>query len=348
MATLLLGRAYAQQEKDSSDDKSQGTGTEQELLDRIEDLEKQLKRMEEAQKARMKLEITEEEKEQREKEVLEAVDTDYTLDVQHTLGVDYSLSYSYSPSETTYTLDEYLSLKRQANHTLTHSISLSYSVLDNLSMSTGLPVLYRYNKMGTDDELDETDIGDISIGVGWQPYKAVTGDVRTTVSLGATFPTGRSPYKINPDTELSTGSGYYVASLGANFSKQVDPVVVFWRLGYSHPFDITDLDYMVDETVTLKKVEPGDGFSLGAGLAYALSYDASINVSFNYSYSLSTRYTYEELAYTIRSANSTSGSFGIGFGWKISPKTTISYSLGYSLVGDGFSLSVRVPFSFML
>jgi hypothetical protein len=35
-------------------------------------------------------------------------------------------------------------------------------------------------------------------------------------------------------------------------------------------------------------------------------------------------------------------------GWRITQKTVLSYSLSYSLANSGFSLSFRVPFTFVL
>jgi len=318
----------------------------QQLLNRIDDLEKQLKKIEEENKARKKLEVTEEEKVQQEKEVLQAVSREYSLDPKGTLGIDYGLSYQFSRNEDIYTNP--LTLRRTSDHVLTHSLSATYSMRDNLSGTMTLPVVYKYNKRGTDEELDQTDIGDISFGVAWQPVKSGAGDVRTTLSIGVSLPTGRSPYKINPSTELSTGSGYYSLSAGANFSKQVDPVVVFWSLGYEHAIPLTNLNKQVNEQYTLQEVKPGDSFSVNAGMGYALSYATTINMSFNYEYQLSTSLTYEEVASSAKSGDNVSATFGMGMGWKVSRATTLSFSLGYSLTDPTFTFQFRVPFSFVL
>ena len=331
----------------------------QELIDRIETLEKQLKKLEDEGKARKSLEITEEEKTDKEKDVLEAVGREYTLSQKGTLSLDYSLNYAYSPAEV-YTIQDQatqatleLRAKRQADHTVTHSIYTSYSILDNLTSSVSLPIVYRYNKMGTDQQLDQTDLGDISLGTGFQfPSKwtwlQIPGDIRSSYSLGISLPTGRSPYKINPKTELSTGSGNYSLSLGGSFSKQIDPVVLFWSIGYSYPFPLRNLSYRVGDQVTLTDVEPGSSYSFSMGWGYALSYAASMNMSFNYGYSRSASYTYKEYTSKIKPGDSASGSFGVGMGIMVTPKTTASITLSYSLVNAGFSLNTRIPFDFAM
>ncbi len=317
---------------------------EQELLNRIEELEKRINELTEEGRARRKLEITEQEKQEKEKEVLEAVGREYSLDPKHTLAIDYSLGYSYSPNERI--TNQYL-IEREVHHTITHTLTTVYSILDNASVSTSVPFVYRYNKVGTEEELDETDIGDISAGFTFQPFKSKAGEVRTILGLSAVMPTGRSPYKVNPETELSTGSGIYAFGLTASFSKQIDPVVAFWNVGYTYRMDATDLDYRVFEELILDEVETGDSISVGAGLAYALSYKVSVNSSFSYSYQFSNTYRYQGLA-PIESGDAASATFSVGVGWKATNKTTLSFTLGYSLSGSGFSFSFRAPFSFVL
>jgi hypothetical protein len=331
----------------------------QELFDRIETLEKQLKKLEDESKARKSLEVTEEEKTDKEKDVLEAVGREYTLSQKGTFSLDYSLNYAYSAAES-YTIQEQatqatleLRANRQAAHTLTHSISTSYSFFDNLSTSMNLPIVYRYNKMGTDEQLDQTDIGDISLGVGFQApstwsWLKMPGDIRNSYSLGISFPTGRSPYKINPKTELSTGSGNYSLSLGSSFSKQIDPVVLFWSIGYSYPLPMRNMNYRVQDQVTLEELVPGSSYSFSMGWGYAMSYATSINMSFSYGYYQSSTYAYKELKSKTKSGDSASGSFGVGMGIMVTPKTTASISLSYSLLNAGFSLTTRVPFDFAM
>ncbi len=326
-----------------------GSDTTQDLLERIDTLEKRLRKMEDEARARKTLEITQEEKEQKEKEVLSAVSREYSLDPQGTFSLDYTLGYSYSPSEVVYTTEEALTrLKRESNHTIQHTVSASYSILDNLAASMSLPVVYKYNKMGTDEELDETDIADMSVGLAYQPFKVEAGGIRTTFSCSGSLPTGRSPFEINPKTELSTGNGYYALSAGANFSKQVDPVVVFWNLGLTYPFKLTGLSYRVSEGLVLDEVDPGSSVSAGLGMGYALSYANSINMSFSYSYKNSTTFRYENMSKAYRTGDEASASFGLGMGINVSAKTTVSVSLAYSLTSTGFSLSTRIPFNFML
>jgi hypothetical protein len=322
----------------------------QDLLKKIEELEDKIDKLTEQNRARQKLEITQTEKEEREKERLEAVSTEYTLDPAHTLGIDYGFNYSYDPAQT---ITDQREIERRADHTITHTITATYSVLDSLSVNTGIPFVFRYTQRGTRDELDQSDIGDISLGLGFQPYRAKTGQIRTTLGLNGSLPTGRSPYKINPDTELSTGDGVYGVSFSGSFSQEVDPVVAFWNVGFAHSFPESGLGRATGtDDVVLNKVELGDSFSFAAGLGYAMSYKVSVNAAFSYSYEFSSTYTLKNTVSSqtqkSKSPDSAGGGLSLGVGWRASEKTTLSFGLSYSLTGTNFSLSIRAPFSFVL
>jgi len=320
---------------------------EQELLKKIEELEDKLNKLTEESTARKKLQITEEEKKESEQKVLEAVGTDYTLESRHTLGLDYSFSYSYTPSEALRQTPD-LEIIDQADHTLRNVISAYYGLRDNLNINASIPFVYRYTDMGASTQIDDADIGDMSIGIGYQPYKAKAGELTSTFGFSVSLPTGRSPYEINSETELSTGNGTYAFTVSGSFSKVVDPVVAFWNVSYSHRLPLSGLDHYVSSTYILEKVELGDSVGFGAGLAYAMSYKLSVNASFNYMYTRGTDYTYSNLAAKIKREDTVDAGIGFGVGWSISQKTTLSVGVSYALTGSGFAVSFRVPFSFVL
>ncbi|HBH86682.1 MAG TPA: flagellar protein FilC, partial [Syntrophaceae bacterium] len=97
----------------------------------------------------------------------------------------------------------------------------------------------------------------------------------------------------------------------------------------------------------LNEVNPGMSFSAAIGLAYAISYALSMNIQFQYGYSMSTDYSFTNTADMTIPAYST-GTLVIGMGWRISPKTTPSFSLGIGLTKDDpdFFLLFRLPFTF--
>ena len=166
----------------------------------------------------------------------------------------------------------------------------------------------------------------------------------TTISMGATFPTGRSPYLINRNTDLPTGSGLYSVSLGVNMSKSVDPGSLFGSIGCSYPLERDGLSQDMNGLM-LEDIKPGMSYSASIGLAYAMTYALSMNVSFNYGYSMTTEYHFSNSDQVMTSEASSSGSLGIGMGYRISPLTTLSFSLSIGLTPNDpdFSFSFRLP-----
>ena len=80
-----------QQKEDLKKNAKIGDVQKQNLLDRIDELEKKINELTEESRARRKLQITEQEKQSKEKDVLEAVGREYSLDAKHTLGLDYTI-----------------------------------------------------------------------------------------------------------------------------------------------------------------------------------------------------------------------------------------------------------------
>ncbi len=151
-------------------------------------------------------------------------------------------------------------------------------------------------------------MGDISLNCPTSLLKAAAIGPRRRCQWAAILPTGRSPYKINRDTDLSTGSGLYSVSLGVNMSKSIDPAMVFGSIGCGYALNRNDIDQNMNGAM-LDSVEPGMSYNAAIGLAYAISYALSMNVSFNYGYNMSTEYDFTNAADSTTPSYST-GSLG--------------------------------------
>ena len=123
----------------------------------------------------------------------------------------------------------------RSNHTVRNAIGVQYGLLNNLTVNTNIPYVYVYDKTGTQTAKDNHDMGDVSLGLAYQPFKSGGDWPTTTLTMGAILPTGRSPYEINRDTDLPTGGGLYGVSLGVNMSKSIDPAMAFGSISCSLP-----------------------------------------------------------------------------------------------------------------
>ena len=325
-------------------DKDTVAGKPKDINQKIEDLQKQVDILRDLGRTREKITVgTDEDKAEQEKAVLTAAGREYTMMQPGKVEMQYGLQYSYVSSSEILSAT---SIVPRVNNTIINSIDVQYGLLKNVTAGIHIPYVYLYDKSGSAAARKTTDMGDISLNMSYQPFKSGGDWPNPTISMGASLPTGRSPYAINRDTDLPTGSGFYSVSLGVNMSKSIDPAMVFGSIGCSHSFERDNLNENNGGTI-LKGVKPGMGYSASIGLAYAISYALSMNVSFNYGYGMSSVSHFSNAADSTSPAFST-GSLGLGIGYRVSPLTTLSFGLSIGLTNNDsdFGFSFRVPFSF--
>ena len=310
-------------------------------------LREEVERLRTESEAREMLRMTEAEARKEEEEILSAASRNYTMSPKGTLNFDYSFGYTYD----SYDVADWtaLVLEHSANHNINNTVAAGYSFSDNFRANVSIPFVYKYHDLGQTGSRSVTDLGDVSVGANWQPFRTGEDFPALIFSSSISIPTGRSPYEINPREDLSTGAGLFAASVGVSASKSLDPVVAYGGLSYTYALEESGLNQHLDDGLTLKKVEPSGGaVGLNMGLAYAMSYKASIHAGFSYAYIFGTTYHYEG-GVTAESGTGASGSLSVGTGWKLD-KRTISVNLGIGLTNDAsdFSFSFRIPFDYEL
>ncbi len=320
------------------------------LNERIILLEEKLSKMEHEEKIRKQLESAEEEaasQEDNEEDILAAAGEDYTLMAPGLIGLNYGFSYS----GTTY--DSFVDsqkIEHNANHSITNSLSVEYPIKDNLTYNLNINFKTQMNTQSNSQTTDVTDLGDTTFGLQWQPTKSAGGGLSRIINFSVSCPTGRSPYKINPRKELSTGNGGYATTIGYNMSMPIDPVFVYGSVSYIYSFPITGLNYHQGEydgeaQVYLETVIPGHQFRYSIGFGYSLSYSMSVNFGYSYGYSTKTEYKWFNRD-DYSTADNVSSSLSMGTNWNITPKRKMSVSIDIGLSNNSpdFTLSVSVPF----
>ncbi len=316
-----------------------------ELQGELETLQQEMKQLREQQEARRKLEITEDEKSAKEKEILQAAGREYTTMKKNTLGLEYNFNYQYYSYDV---INQATEIEQHANHNLTNSIFTEYALLDNLTLNLNVPFSYKWDNTGTDQAKEVTDLGDVSVGFQYQPLRT-GGSLPTTIVFGSfSFPMGRSPYEIDIDEDLATGNGYYSASAGLSLSKTIDPIIAFGNIGYTYNFSEEGLS-QPRNGLTLTEVDPGDSINGTIGMGFSLSYNVSMNFSYQYTYRFKTIYSWREIPKT-ESGSRTSSMLYIGTGWRFSPKHSLNMKVGIGLTDEDpdFVVSFRLPFEFDL
>ncbi|OQB54006.1 MAG: hypothetical protein BWX99_02285 [Deltaproteobacteria bacterium ADurb.Bin151] len=369
ISMLMIVPAYAQTPTDTQNQQTQGSSAGsvaapdkapaaparqqrsddgRSLQQKIDDLQKQVEALKEQGRTREKLTITAEEQSEKEKSVLTAVGREYTLMQKGKFELEYSLRYEYTSSSELVAGEENTTLVHpRANHTVRNAIGLQYGLLDNLTITANLPFVFAYDKTGSSSNKDVTDLGDLTIGLDYQPFKSGGIWPTTIFTLTGIIPTGRSPYKINRMTDLPTGNGVYAVAMNMNMSKSVDPAMIFGGVGMTYRFEPGGIDYNINGIV-IDAVKPGMSFNAVLGLAYSISYALSMNVQFQYAYYMGTDYlvTGGETAFVTPAYSS--ANLIVGTGWRFSPKWMLSLSLGVGLTKNDpdFFFLARLPFSF--
>lgn len=265
---------------------------------------------------------------------------------------DQSLNYSF---DYTYTANQRLDLKivnnqvknldiaPTATHTFTNSFSYDYGFLNNLTLGFRVPLVAQYD---TQRQISTYGIGDVSFTTRWQPMPYVPGKVSTTLFGSLTTKTGTSPYAIDVQRELSTGSGYYSVAGGASVSKVLDPVVIYGSGSISYNFPATNLN-QVRGARLLQQVNPGSGISGSMGFSYSLSYDISLSASVQLSYSNQTTLEFSDGS-KATAQSSMSGVMSFSLGTRVSEKTIVNTNVGFGLTPDSpdVSIGVSLPINF--
>ena len=137
-----------------------------------------------------------------------------------------------------------------------------------------------------------------------------------------------------------------VVGLLAAAVRDPDPVVFFGNFSYLHSFgkdeSLTLLDGVKEP---LGKVQPGDVYGFNVGMGLSLNEKASISLGYDQSIVLTTKQDGVAVPGTTRLIL---GTLLLGYSYRLSPKTTLNFTIGAGLTRDtpDLTLTLRVPMSF--
>jgi hypothetical protein len=313
------------------------------IEEQLEELRSQIEKLRKEAEARNKLEVTEAEKSETEKEILNAAGRQYTMMQKNTLAIVFGASYQYYSSEVI-SNNQFIAY---ADNNVTTSLEVEYAWRNNLTSSFLIPFVYKWDKQGTSSSLSATDLGDMSMGLSWQPIQA-SGDFPSLILSGSiVLPTGKSPYDIVPNEALSTGSGFYGISVGMSVSQPIDPLVVFGGLSYLHDLPVSDIKQNWASIGELQKVTPGDAITVNVGLGEALTYMVAASLTWSYTYTFNTEYEFAGGS-TSNTGTMLQSTISLNTSWKISPKRsfTLGFSWGLTSSDPTVGINFTMPFEF--
>jgi hypothetical protein len=283
------------------------------------------------------------------KDTLTAVDKQYSLIRKGKLQFNYDLNYSYIGQEKINTdlssgTATLFSIENTSSQTITNTVTLDYGLRNNLTANVSVPVISRYSDAAGYSGASHT-IGDIGLGMRWQPLETRRDATSFTVTSGVRLATGTSPFKVDPTRGLATGSGINTFNLGVNMTRIVDPVALFGSINAGYGLKAKHLSQVLSGA-TLKEVKPGASFGFGLGFAYALTYNITTSFSFQEQISARSTLTFDN-ARTAQTGTQSAGILSVGLGYRVSPKTTVNVTVGAGLTAaaPNLSISMGVPFA---
>jgi len=283
------------------------------------------------------------------KETLTAVDKQYSLIRKGKVQLNYELGYTYIGQEKINTdlssgTATLFSIENTNSHTITNTIMADYGVRNNLTANVTVPLISRYSDGAGFSGVSHT-IGDLGLGVRWQPQEVKRDEIAYTITGGMRLATGTSPYKVDVNKGLATGSGVNTFNVGANLTRIVDPVALFGSVNVGYSMTAKHLSQQLYGT-TLRQVKPGASFGFGLGFAYALSYKITTSFSFQESIQARSTLTFDNGAQG-QTQTQSAGILSIGAGYRMSPKTTVNVTVGAGLTAaaPNLSLTVSLPLS---
>jgi hypothetical protein len=284
------------------------------------------------------------------KETLTAVDKQYSLIRKGQVLVNYELGYSYIGQEKINTdlssgQATLFSVENSNSHTVTNSIMLDYGLRNNLTANVSMPFISRYSDTAGYSGVSHT-IGDLGLNVRWQPVEVKRDDPALTLTGGVRLATGESPFKVDNEKGLATGSGINTFNLGANVTRIVDPVALFGSLNVGYGLKAKHLHQQLFGA-TLHEVKPGPSVGFGLGFAYALSYKITTSFSFQESISAGSTLTFDG-GKSAKTQTQSAGILSIGLGYRFSPKTTVNITVGAGLTAAAPNLSLTMSMPLLL
>lgn len=257
--------------------------------------------------------------------------------------------------------------------TLTGGVAFRYGITNRMEFEVRVPYVYQTNDVVAREPFVGTaanttisssghDIGDVEMTLRYQFNQGGPDKFYYVGWLRVKTATGKSPFDVVTDCVVScvasttantglplqqpTGSGFLAIQPGLTWLFPTDPVVFFGNFSYLHSFGKDEsLTLLNGVTEALGKIQPGDiwGFNIGMGLS--LNEKASVSIGYDQSIVLPTSQNSQTVPGSVRVVLAT---LLIGYSYRLSPKTTLNFSIGAGLTRDtpDLTLTLRVPMSF--
>ena len=204
-------------------------------------------------------------------------------------------------------------------------------------------------------------IGDVTFGVAYKFLDETVDQPDAVFSFDVRAPTGKDPYGIKlvqtdandnlyvPE-DLPTGNGVWGVTPGISVVKTYDPAIVFANLGYTYNFEDSFNDISAQQGVKVPgKVNLGNTFNFGLGVAFALNEKMSLAMSFSELIAQKSKVKADGQGWeSVDNSDYNAAYYNIGMTFAPTPNLSIVPNLAIGLTPDApdFSFSLKFPYYF--
>jgi hypothetical protein len=250
--------------------------------------------------------------------------------------------------------------------------TLNIGLTDRLFFNAGIPYLFRTSNFRSggaganasglvEETVHYNGFGDMTAGASYRLLRESASRPDIVINARVKVPTGDNPYgvelreietsegNLTVPERLSTGSGVWGASVGVSALKTIDPMVVFGSVTYFRNFErgFGDIEEVPGEQPG--RVDVGNAYQVGAGIAFALNEKSSISTSYTQRIVEQTRIRRDGQDWQkIIGSQANVGFVNLGATFSLNQNLSLISTIGIGLTEDSpdMAVSVRVPYRF--
>jgi hypothetical protein len=256
--------------------------------------------------------------------------------------------------------------------TLTGGLAFRYGLTNRMEFEVRVPYVYQTNDTVARQiftgaaansviSSNGNGIGDVEMTMRYQLNQGGPDKFYYVGWLRVKTATGKSPFDVVTDCvttcvanttgtglplQQPTGSGFWAIQPGLTWLFPTDPVVFFGNFSYLHSFGKGESLTLINGVQeSLGHVQPGDIWGFNVGMGLALNEKASVSIGYDQSIVQPTSQNGQTVVGSVREIL---GTLLIGYSYRLSPKTTLNFSIGAGLTRDtpDLTLTLRVPMAF--